>query len=189
VATLSKAWTVFALTNNEIVVSIPIRSMNVCVPLFCVCVVVCVGIRLADPLYKESYLLCIGPWSWKCSQGPTMSCRAVIIVKRNNILLHEISCNSDFCLHFKPFATMYIYVSIGLYHLWLLEWRLDAFVIRYVVISGKCLCHIPQLAIKYEFYFLCRTLLKFLSLQFELSLDKVLEYCCRRILVSFQTEI
>jgi hypothetical protein len=54
VAALSKAWTVFARSN-------PSRGVDVCVRLFCVCVVLCVGsaaLRLADPTPKETYRLC-----------------------------------------------------------------------------------------------------------------------------------
>jgi hypothetical protein len=38
-----RAWTVFARSNAGIVASNPTQSMDVCVPLFCVCVVLCVG--------------------------------------------------------------------------------------------------------------------------------------------------
>jgi hypothetical protein len=24
--------------------------------------------------------LCIGPWNWKCGQGPTVRCRAIVII-------------------------------------------------------------------------------------------------------------
>jgi hypothetical protein len=47
VAARSKAWTVFAFSYTGIVVSNPIRSMNVYVPLFCICVILCVGSGLA----------------------------------------------------------------------------------------------------------------------------------------------
>jgi hypothetical protein len=47
VAAMSKAWTVFARSNTSIVASNPTRGMNVCVRLFCVCVVLCVGSGLA----------------------------------------------------------------------------------------------------------------------------------------------
>jgi hypothetical protein len=43
VAARSKAWTVFARSNTGIVGSNPTRGMDVCVRLFCVCVVLCVG--------------------------------------------------------------------------------------------------------------------------------------------------
>jgi hypothetical protein len=47
VAALSKAWTVFARSNTGIVGSNPIRVMDVCVRLFCVCAVLCAGSGLA----------------------------------------------------------------------------------------------------------------------------------------------
>jgi hypothetical protein len=46
VAARSKAWTVFALSNTEVMGSNPTRGMDVYVSLFCVCVV-CVGSGLA----------------------------------------------------------------------------------------------------------------------------------------------
>jgi hypothetical protein len=47
VAARSKAWTVFARSNAGIVGSNPTQGTNVCVRLFCVCVVQCVGSGLA----------------------------------------------------------------------------------------------------------------------------------------------
>jgi hypothetical protein len=47
VAARSKAWTVFARLNAGIVVSNSTQGMNVCLRLFCVCVVLCVGYGLA----------------------------------------------------------------------------------------------------------------------------------------------
>jgi hypothetical protein len=47
VAARSKAWTVFARSNAAIVGSNPTWGMDVCVRLFCVCVVLCVGCGLA----------------------------------------------------------------------------------------------------------------------------------------------
>jgi hypothetical protein len=47
VAARSKALTVFARSNAGIVGSIPIQGMDVCVRLFCVRVVLCVGSSLA----------------------------------------------------------------------------------------------------------------------------------------------
>jgi hypothetical protein len=43
VAALSKAWTVFACSNAGIVGSNSTQGMDVCVRLFCVCVLLCVG--------------------------------------------------------------------------------------------------------------------------------------------------
>jgi hypothetical protein len=47
VAARSKAWNVFALWSTGIVDSNPIRGMDACVRLFCVCVVLCLGRGLA----------------------------------------------------------------------------------------------------------------------------------------------
>jgi hypothetical protein len=49
-AARSKAWTVFARLNAGIVSSNPIYGMCVCVRLFCVCVVLCVGRGLETSL-------------------------------------------------------------------------------------------------------------------------------------------
>jgi hypothetical protein len=46
VAAESKAWTVLAISNTGIVGSNPTRGMDVCVRLFCVYVVLCVGSSL-----------------------------------------------------------------------------------------------------------------------------------------------
>jgi hypothetical protein len=47
----SKAWTAFARSNTGIVGSNPTRGMDVCVRLFCVCVVLYVGSGLATGWY------------------------------------------------------------------------------------------------------------------------------------------
>jgi hypothetical protein len=47
VAARCKTWIVFAPSNAGIVGSIPTQGMDVCVYLFCVCVVLCVGSGLA----------------------------------------------------------------------------------------------------------------------------------------------
>jgi hypothetical protein len=47
VAARSKAWNVFVRSNTGILGSNPTRGMNVCVRLFYVCVVLCVGSGLA----------------------------------------------------------------------------------------------------------------------------------------------
>jgi hypothetical protein len=47
VAAPSKIWTVFARSDTEIVGSNPTQGMDVCVRLFCVCVVLCTGSGLA----------------------------------------------------------------------------------------------------------------------------------------------
>jgi hypothetical protein len=46
----STAWTVFGRSNTGIVCLNPTRGMDVCVRLFCVCVVLCVGRGLATGL-------------------------------------------------------------------------------------------------------------------------------------------
>jgi hypothetical protein len=43
VAVLSNAWTAFARSSTGVMGSNPTRSMDVCMRLFCVCVVLCVG--------------------------------------------------------------------------------------------------------------------------------------------------
>jgi hypothetical protein len=58
---LKKTRTVFARSKAGIVGSNPTRGMDLCVRLFCVCVVLCTGreaLRRADRLSKESYRLC-----------------------------------------------------------------------------------------------------------------------------------
>jgi hypothetical protein len=47
VAARSKAWTIFARSSTGVVGSNPARGMCVCIRLFCVCVVLCVGNGLA----------------------------------------------------------------------------------------------------------------------------------------------
>jgi hypothetical protein len=48
--------TVFSRSNTEVVGSKPTRGMDVCVRLFCVCVVLCACsvLETADPPFKES---------------------------------------------------------------------------------------------------------------------------------------
>jgi hypothetical protein len=53
VAALSKAWTAFARSNTGIMGSNPTRGMDVCVRLFCVCLV-WVALRRTDPPSKQS---------------------------------------------------------------------------------------------------------------------------------------
>jgi hypothetical protein len=55
VAARSKAWNVFARLNTGIMGSNPARGMNVCLRLFCVCVLSCVGSGL--------------PMGWSLVQG------------------------------------------------------------------------------------------------------------------------
>jgi hypothetical protein len=70
-----KAWTVFARSKAVIVSSSPVQGIDVCVRLFCICVVLCVGsgLRQADHSFKESKRL----QNWRRGQGPTEGCRAV----------------------------------------------------------------------------------------------------------------
>jgi hypothetical protein len=79
VATRSRAWTAFPRTNTGIVGSNPIRGMDVCVRLICVCVVLCVDSDLAtgwspvQGVLPTVYRL----RNWKSGQGPTKSCKAI----------------------------------------------------------------------------------------------------------------
>jgi hypothetical protein len=78
VAARSKAWTVFARSNTGVVGSNRTQGMVVCVRLFCVCVVPCVGSGLTmswSPV--KGVLPCIGLRNWKSGQGPTEECRAI----------------------------------------------------------------------------------------------------------------
>jgi hypothetical protein len=72
VAASSKASTVFALSTTGTVGSNPTRGMDVCVRLFCVCVVLFVGTALqrADPPSEKSYRLCIHEETEKSDQDP-----------------------------------------------------------------------------------------------------------------------
>jgi hypothetical protein len=66
VAARSKAWTVFARSITGIVGSNPTRDMDVCVRLFCVCVVLCVGSGLATSWSPVQGVL---PTVYKKSKG------------------------------------------------------------------------------------------------------------------------
>jgi hypothetical protein len=76
VAVWFKAWTVFARSNTGIVTSNPTRGMDVCVRLFCACVVLCVGSSLAmdQGVLPTVYRL----RNSKSRQGPTKGCRAIV---------------------------------------------------------------------------------------------------------------
>jgi hypothetical protein len=81
VAARSKAWTVFARWNAGIVGSNPNQSMDVCVHLFSVCIVLCVGSGLATDWSPIQRIL---PTVYrikklKSCQGPTKGCRAIDI--------------------------------------------------------------------------------------------------------------
>jgi hypothetical protein len=86
VAARSNVWTVFALSSTGIVGSNPTRGLDVYVRLFCVRVVLCVGSGFVRGWsdFKEFYRLCIGSRNWKCGQGPTKSCTAIIIKLKLN---------------------------------------------------------------------------------------------------------
>jgi hypothetical protein len=72
VAARSESWTVFARSNTGIVGSNATRGMDICVSLFCVCAVLCVGRGLAtgwSPVQgalPTVYRL----RNWKSGQGP-----------------------------------------------------------------------------------------------------------------------
>jgi hypothetical protein len=73
--------------------------MDVCLRLFCVCVVLCRK-WLCDGLIlpsKESYRLCIGLRNWKSGQGPTENCRAIdSFIARKELHLLIVQCVSIF---------------------------------------------------------------------------------------------
>jgi hypothetical protein len=69
-ATWSKAWTVFARSNTGVLGSNPTRDMDVCVRLFCVCGVLCVGSGLATGSSPaQGVLPTVWIETWK-SRGP-----------------------------------------------------------------------------------------------------------------------
>jgi hypothetical protein len=75
----AQSWTVFARSNSGIVCSNPTQDMDVCVHLFCVCVVLCVGSGLAtgwSPAQGVLPIVC-RLRNWKSGQGPTKGCRAI----------------------------------------------------------------------------------------------------------------
>jgi hypothetical protein len=72
VAARSESCTVFARSNVALVGSNPIRGTDVCMPLFCVCAVLCEGRGLAkgcSPI-QESYWL----RNWISGQSPIEGC-------------------------------------------------------------------------------------------------------------------
>jgi hypothetical protein len=75
------AWTVFAHSNTGIMCSNPTRGMDVCVRLFCVCVVLCLGSGLVtgSSLVQGVLRTVYGLRNWKSGQGPTKDCRAIDI--------------------------------------------------------------------------------------------------------------
>jgi hypothetical protein len=68
--------------NIGIIISNPIRGMNLCVCLFSICVVLWVGSSVATgwTLSKGSYWMCIRLRNWKTCEGPTKDCWAIIII-------------------------------------------------------------------------------------------------------------
>jgi hypothetical protein len=74
VAVRSKASTVFARLNTEIVTSNPTWSMDVSVRLFCVCAVLCDGL-ISRPRSPTDYVK--DQETEKSSQGPTKGCRDI----------------------------------------------------------------------------------------------------------------
>jgi hypothetical protein len=75
VAARLKPWTIFALSNSGFLGWNPTQRVDVCVRLFCVCVVLCVGGDLVmdwSPMYRIEKL--------NNGQGPTKDYRAIIIL-------------------------------------------------------------------------------------------------------------
>jgi hypothetical protein len=70
VAARSKAWTVFAFSNTWIVGSNPTRSLDVCVRLYRVCVVLCTGRGFATGLSPVQGVLLAVYWlrNWKVAK-------------------------------------------------------------------------------------------------------------------------
>jgi hypothetical protein len=68
----SKEWTVFTRSNAGIVGSNPTQGMDVCVRIFCVCVVLCAGRGLVTGWSPVQGVLptVYGLWNWKSGQGP-----------------------------------------------------------------------------------------------------------------------
>jgi hypothetical protein len=94
VAAPSEAWIVFAGSNTEIVGSNITQSMYICVRLFRVCNVLCVGGGLATcwSPSEESYRLCIKSRNCKSDQDQTTDYRDIIIII--NPLPHTSLCCS-----------------------------------------------------------------------------------------------
>jgi hypothetical protein len=78
VAAQCKAWTAFVRSGSGVVGSDPTRGMFVCVRLFCVCVVLCVGIGLATGWFPFQGVLSIvkDQRIWKSGQYPK-GCSAI----------------------------------------------------------------------------------------------------------------
>jgi hypothetical protein len=102
VATRSKAWHVFARSNTGIVGWNPTRGMDVCVRLFCVCVVLCVGSGLAtgwSPVQEVLPTVCTSR-NWKSGQGPTKGCTAIdrTTCSSRQVILHISRTSVPLCL-------------------------------------------------------------------------------------------
>jgi hypothetical protein len=89
VAARCKAWKVFARWNTRIVGSIPTRGMDVCVRLFCVCVVLCAGRGLATGWSPVQGVLANGLRNWRGGQGP----KGCIYIEREFVWrLYRVKC-------------------------------------------------------------------------------------------------
>jgi hypothetical protein len=110
-AARSKAWTVFARSNAEILGSNPTQGMDICVRLFCVKEA---ALRRADPPSKESYRPCIRLRNWKSGQGITTDCRAIDRqiekhkISRYIVSIMTASLNSQPEISSLPITPLYI---------------------------------------------------------------------------------
>jgi hypothetical protein len=85
----SKTWTVVARSNTGIVVSNPTRGMDICMRLFCVCVVLCLGRGLATGWWPYRLWKIItelnkrpGPWmDWKSHWKKSEQLSSIRIIK------------------------------------------------------------------------------------------------------------
>jgi hypothetical protein len=87
VAGRSKAWTVFARSNAGIMGSNPTWGIDVCVRLFCVCVVLCVGSGLATGWFPVQGVLPPVYSIKKLKKRPSSNKRHVEPLKRKNVEL------------------------------------------------------------------------------------------------------
>jgi hypothetical protein len=113
VAARSKAWTVFSHSNTGIVGSNSTWAMNVCVPLFCVCVVLCVGIGLAtgsspvQGVLPTVYRL----RNWKSGHGPK-GCTAIDRERRLSSYISWYFINGPFP---SGFSTKFSYFEFHVF--------------------------------------------------------------------------
>jgi hypothetical protein len=80
VAARSKAWAVFVRSKAAIVGSNPTQGMDICLRLFSVCVVLCVGSGLVTGWSLVQWVLRLCKkrlWNWRRGQGLAKSCRAI----------------------------------------------------------------------------------------------------------------